>query len=346
VSGGYGRDAEAFDATYSGNGGSGLARGSLAVRWRQGQSVSFGAAFYLPANFHAANTGQQVLLSWDSLPAADGTWERTAVVVDYSDNEGYLVHTTMSGGTGSPQVLAGPFALPVGNWFQLQVRQLLGTGSAAYSDVYEDGQLVGASRAPNFAGGRINRVRYGIVQLSPDAAQGPVSLLFDQAAAAGYTSYVNPLGGDQYVTGRTDMGVDFCLTPGEPIRALGDGTVVGISPHWFWRQPYIWYRLLDGPYAGHYVYVAEQIARLARVGAQLSAGQPVAYYKGSGTCIEMGWSAADGSTLAQATTGYYEAEITRAGVSFAHFMITLGLRGTFHLTPSPSQGSGFNRRSR
>ncbi|HEY2438240.1 MAG TPA: hypothetical protein VGH93_13750, partial [Solirubrobacteraceae bacterium] len=77
-------------------------------------------------------------------------------------------------------------------------------------------------------------------------------------------------------------------------RAMADGIVVGISPDWFRHQPYLWYQVLDGPYAGRYVYVAEQVTRLARIGAQLSAGQPLAYYKKSGTCLETGWSAADG----------------------------------------------------
>lgn len=98
------------------------------------------------------------------------------------------------------------------------------------------------------------------------------------------------------------MGVDFCMVPSEPVRTMADGIVVGVSPDWFRHQPYVWYWVLDGPYAGRYVYVAEQITRLAHVGAQLSVGQPLAYYKKTGTCLETGWSAADGSTLAQATT--------------------------------------------
>ena len=190
-------------------------------------------------------------------------------MIDYSDNAGYLVANTVTNGSAVQQVLAGPFSLPIGTWFALQVRQLLGSGAAAYSDVYLDGRLVAASHTPNFSGQQITDVRYGIVELTPDAAHGPVALDFDQASAADYTGYVDPLGGDRYITGRTDMGVDFCLAPGEPIRALGDGVVVGIWPDWFRQQPYIWC-WLDGPYAGRYVYVAEQIRRLARIGTQLT----------------------------------------------------------------------------
>lgn len=62
---------------------------------------------------------------------------------------------------------------------------------------------------------------------------------------------------------------------------------------------------------------------------------PLAYYKKSGTCLETGWSAADGATLAQATTGYTEGQVTRSGVSFAHFLSSLGVQGPFELTPTP-----------
>jgi len=333
----YRADAHTFAAVYSGAGGGGQASGTLRVHWRAGESVAYGATFYPPPGFHTATTGQQALLSWDSFPGRQGRSEQGGVIIDYSDNAGYLVVDTVTNGTAVQQVLAGPFALPIGTWFTLQVRQLLGSGTAAYSDVYVNGRRVASSRARTLSATQINHVRYGIVQLTPAAAQGPIALDFDQATAAGYTGYVNPLGGDEYITGRTDMGVDFCLTKGEPIRALGDGVVVGISPDWFRHQPYLWYQLLDGPYAGHYVYIAEQITRLARVGTQVTTGQPLAYYKKSGTCIETGWSAGDGSTLAQATTGYKEGQVTVGGVSFAHFLISLGVQGPFELTPSPTK---------
>ncbi len=151
------------------------------------------------------------------------------------------------------------------------------------------------------------------------------------AEAAAASGYVNPLRGDRYVTGRTDMGVDFCLAGGEPIRAVGDGVVIGIFPNWFRHQPYVWYRLTDGPYAGRFVYVAEQITRIPRVGTYIRAGQPVAYYKRSGTCIEMGWSSTKGSTLAHFTSGYREGQVTPAGVDFARFLISMGVHGPFEL---------------
>jgi hypothetical protein len=154
-------------------------------------------------------------------------------------------------------------------------------------------------------------------------------------AASAARPYVSPFSTDDYYVGRTDMGVDVCMSPGDPIGAVGDGVVVGINRDWYKKQPYIWYRLTRGPYAGRLVYVAEQLDHLARVGQTLRAGQPVARFARRGTCIEMGWGAANGATLAQATTGYHEGAVTPAGVSFARFLIATGVQGTFELHPPP-----------
>ncbi len=78
--------------------------------------------------------------------------------------------------------------------------------------------------------------------------------------------------------------------------------------------------------------MAEQIDHLARVGQTLSAGDVVARNARKGTCLETGWSAADGATLAQITTGYHEGDVTAAGIAFAHFLIGTGAEGQFELT--------------
>ena len=335
VPGGYGPDKQAFAAQYPGTAGSGTADGALSVNWAPGQSVAYGAAFRLPQAFHSATQGQQLLLGWSSGPGSDGSTQQGGVAIDYSANAGYLVtNTTSALGIATQQVLAGPFPLPVGRWFTLQVRQLLASAAPASSGVYINGRLVASSTAADFTEPEINQVGFGIVQLSGGAETGSASVKLDGAFAALYTGYVNPLRGDRYILGRTDMGVDFCLKRGEPIFALGDGLVVGISPDWFVGQPYVWFQLLDGPDAGRYVYVAEQIRKLPRVGAWLTAGQRIALYRRFGTCIETGWSAGDGATMAQATTGYHEGQVTKAGVSFARFLMSLGVRGRFELMPT------------
>jgi hypothetical protein len=159
-------------------------------------------------------------------------------------------------------------------------------------------------------------------------------LLAGAAGARAATPYQNPFAGEEPYVGRTDMGVDVCLSPGDRIRALGDGVVTGIVRNWAGRQPYVFYELTDGPSAGRYVYVAEQITGLPRIGQTLRAGDVVARYAKKGTCIETGWSAADGETQAQATTGYTEGQVTAAGVAFARLLISVGVQGTFDLVPA------------
>jgi hypothetical protein len=157
------------------------------------------------------------------------------------------------------------------------------------------------------------------------------------AAPAVASAYESPFLGDTPIVGRTDMGVDVCLTPGDPVRAIGNGTVTGIMRNWYGGQPYIWYELTGGPQAGQYVYVAEQIDHLARVGQSLQAGDVIARYAKSGSCLETGWSMADGETQAQASTGYTDGQVTTAGVSFARFLLTLGVTGQFELSAAQTQ---------
>ncbi|MEO8969057.1 MAG: hypothetical protein ABI355_15510 [Solirubrobacteraceae bacterium] len=163
--------------------------------------------------------------------------------------------------------------------------------------------------------------------------------VFALAAPAAAAAYENPFLGASPIVGRTDMGVDVCLSPGDPIRAIGSGTVVGIMRDWYAGQPYIWYQLSSGPQVGQFVYVSEQIDHLARIGQTLQAGEVIARYAKSGSCLETGWSMADGETQAQATTGYKDGQVTAAGVSFARFLLGLGVTGQFQLSVPQTQTS-------
>jgi hypothetical protein len=171
-------------------------------------------------------------------------------------------------------------------------------------------------------------------------------LLAGAGSARAATPYQDPFSGDEPYVGRTDMGVDLCLSPGDPIRAIGDGVVAGIIRNWDGRQPYVWYELTNGLSAGRYVYVAEQITGLPAVGQTFHAGDVLVRYAKKGTCIETGWSAANGETQAQATTGYTEGQVTVAGVSFAHLLISLGVQGTFDLVPARASRAKTGRRHR
>lgn len=123
--------------------------------------------------------------------------------------------------------------------------------------------------------------------------------------------------------GRTDQGVDLSLSPGDPIRAIGKAQIVGIIPNWYAGQPYLWYRLLDGPDAGRFVYVAEQFVPHVRPGDIVMAGDTIGTYAPTGTAIETGWASASGSTLAKSTSGYSEGQVTPAGTDFRAFLTSL-----------------------
>jgi hypothetical protein len=173
-----------------------------------------------------------------------------------------------------------------------------------------------------------------------DAAAAPAAVEpTDTPAPATATSppppsgsgYVNPLPASAHI-GRTDMGVDANMNPGDPIVAPGNSRVVGITPNWYRGQPYVALQLLDGPMKGHNYYLAEQITPNVAVGQIVQQGQPIAHYAASGTGIEMGWAGPNWEqTLAQATSGYSEGEQTAAGGSFRDF-----LDGLAHHQISPS----------
>jgi hypothetical protein len=136
------------------------------------------------------------------------------------------------------------------------------------------------------------------------------------------TTYINPL---QYVTvwGRTDQGVDARMPVGAPILAPCRVKVLAVIPDWFAGQPLVYFELLEGREAGRVQYVAEQITDIAPVGI-VQAGQPIARFAKSGTDIEYGWAVLNGQTLARATTGYTEGQVTPAGRSIRAWLNALG----------------------
>ena len=147
--------------------------------------------------------------------------------------------------------------------------------------------------------------------------------LYYVAVKTSNATYIDPL---QYVTvwGRTDQGVDATMPVGAPILAPGPVKILAIIPDWYAGQPLVYWELLSGPYAGHIQYVAEQITAIARPGSYLPKGQAIARFARSGTAIEFGWSTPNGVTLARATTGYEEGQVTPAGVSIRDWLNSLG----------------------
>jgi hypothetical protein len=143
------------------------------------------------------------------------------------------------------------------------------------------------------------------------------------AVSVNNASYIDPL---QYVNHweRTDQGVDATMPVGAPILAPCPVKVLAIIPDWYAGQPLVYFELLDGPDAGSVQYVAEQITDIAPPGTILQQGQAIARYARSGTAIEYGWSTLNGITLARATTGYEEGQVTPAGVNIRDWLNRLG----------------------
>jgi hypothetical protein len=135
--------------------------------------------------------------------------------------------------------------------------------------------------------------------------------------------YIDPL---QYVTQweRTDQGVDASMPVGAPILAPCTVKVLAIIPGWYAGQPLVYFELLGGRDAGAVQYVAEQITDIARPGSILTQGQTIAKFARAGTGIEYGWSTLNGVTLARATTGYEEGQVTPAGVRIRQWLNALG----------------------
>jgi hypothetical protein len=135
--------------------------------------------------------------------------------------------------------------------------------------------------------------------------------------------YIDPLA---YVTswGRTDQGVDAGMPIGAPILAPCRVKILAIIPDWFAGQPLVYFELLDGHDAGRIQYVAEQITDIAPPGSYLQKGQTIAKFAKRGTDIEYGWSTPNGITMAVATTGYEEGQVTPAGVWMREWLNALG----------------------
>jgi hypothetical protein len=143
------------------------------------------------------------------------------------------------------------------------------------------------------------------------------------AAPITNATYIDPL---QFVTvwGRTDQGVDATMPVGAPILAPCPVKILAIIPDWYAGQPLVYFELLNGPDAGRVQYVAEQITGIAPASSMVPKGQPIARYAASGTAIEYGWSTLNGVTLARATTGYEEGQVTPAGASIRQWLNSLG----------------------
>jgi len=127
-------------------------------------------------------------------------------------------------------------------------------------------------------------------------------------------AYVNPLRAvADLQASRIDMGVDY--SGSGPILALGKAQVVLASdrlagPESCWGKTcvpppgdMIVYRLLDGPFAGKYVYVVEHITIRVKPGETVSAGATIAILHEGSPNLEVGWASGYGAETLAAARG-------------------------------------------
>jgi hypothetical protein len=162
-------------------------------------------------------------------------------------------------------------------------------------------------------------------------------------------TYVNPLRAIRHLRReRIDMGVDYGGSG--PLLALGRARVTVASNHappskcrgitcWIGGGAVI-YRLLDGPFAGRSVYLAENITVTARVGQIVRAGQRIAVLHPAQPNMETGWASGHGpQTLAiadrhECTCGDPGGWSTIEGRNFSGVLVRLGAPGGV-LQPNP-----------
>lgn len=162
----------------------------------------------------------------------------------------------------------------------------------------------------------------------------------DASGATGANAYINPLrAASKLESGRIDMGVDYAGSG--PVLALGDGRITfesntdsGPSSCYgttCWPVGgIVVYRLSDGPFAGKYVYVAENITVHVSFGQIVRAGQQIATMHDRYPDVETGWASGNGpETLAiadrhQCTCGDPGGWSTIEGRNFDRLMISLG----------------------
>jgi hypothetical protein len=125
-------------------------------------------------------------------------------------------------------------------------------------------------------------------------------------------AYVNPLRDVANLkASRVDMGVDY--SGAGSILALGRAKIVLASdrlagPESCWGKTcvpppgdMIVYRLLDGRFAGKYVYVVENITIKVKAGQIVNAGERIAILHDASPNLELGWASGHGpQTLAAA----------------------------------------------
>ncbi len=167
-------------------------------------------------------------------------------------------------------------------------------------------------------------------------------------------AYVNPLRAVASLqASRIDMGVDY--SGSGPILALGRAKVVLATdrlagPKSCWGRTcvpapgdIIVYRLLDGPFAGKYVYVVENITISVKAGQTLSAGEEIAILHQGSPNLETGWASGHGAETLAVARGHQCSCSDPGGWSsiegrnFDELLVWLGVPSGYLTTTPPNQ---------
>lgn len=121
----------------------------------------------------------------------------------------------------------------------------------------------------------------------------------------------------EYQTGRIDQGVDY--TGKGPILAVGRAQILRVGAPGWPEGGGVLYKLLEGPLAGHSVYVYEgvDVPKYIKPGLIVHAGQPIATFRKGGS-IEIGLANEAGVPLSHA--GYEEGDETHYGKAFKRIL--------------------------
>lgn len=157
--------------------------------------------------------------------------------------------------------------------------------------------------------GRLGTVPFVVTAIDKNGTRARTTVHYD------IWIYLNPV---QKVSGltprRIDLGVDYAGTG--PLLAIGRARVTMASdtdsgPSSCWAIScwpgggIVVMRLLDGPFAGKYVYVAEHITVSVRAGQTVSAGQQIATLYAGYPWSEWGWAAGPGPEALAMADGHW-----------------------------------------
>lgn len=135
--------------------------------------------------------------------------------------------------------------------------------------------------------------------------------------------YANPLRAlSDLVPERVDQGVDY--SGSGPIYALGDGVVRNTTNPGWPGGAFISYELSNGPAAGDFVYVAENMTPRVQVGQSVTPTTVLGTLMDGGPGLETGWAQPPGDGNAAAVGQWNGSTSTAYGENFSQLLHALG----------------------